>query len=161
MQVVVHKREPKSFYRHFDISWARTPRSHFFISTALYIVFLGIQAITATQVANVQPNFGEGGAMAVVYLFAWGHFFDEWAQCLQFKKAGNWSAYWGDTGNWIDMIRVHLFAISFFYRLLAMVINVEVTSGIFRTATISYSFFIVLCWVHFLSRTVGMNRNLG
>jgi len=125
------------------------------------VIFLVLQAVTATQIANVRPNFAEAGAIIAIYVFAWGHFFEEWGQWYEFKQQGDTSAYWGDTGNWIDMIRVHLFVFSFVCRGLALVQDVPVTSGIFRGANISYSFFIVLCWIHFLSRTVGMNQKLG
>lgn len=151
----------RSCCHRIDMSWMRTPRMRFIISTTLYVIFLALQAITATQVANVQPKLAEAGAIATAYVFAWGHFFEEWGQWYEFKVAGDTSAYWGDTGNIIDMMRVHLFVFSFVCRGVALILDVAVTSGIFRAANISYSFFIVLCWVHFLSRTVGMNQKLG
>lgn len=66
---------PKSAFRRFDVSWMRTPRSRFVLSTSLFVIFLLLQAVSATQVANVKPDFAEAGAIITIYVFAWGHFF--------------------------------------------------------------------------------------
>lgn len=79
---------------------------HFFVLQVLL-------SVVAQETANVVPQFSEATRTIILYAFAWGHVADELMQMIETKReTGTHAAYFGDSGNYVDLIRCVLFILT-------------------------------------------------
>lgn len=69
--------------------------------------------------------------------------------------------YFQHATNKVEMVRIHIFVLSFLLRAYSWFLQVEVNAMSFRFANITFALFILLSWIHFVSQAIPLSHTLG